>query len=334
MLIVHFILAIVIFFIQNWVGGRSYGVGYIKFSLLDEKDEAHSTNFVIKVFGPVIFLILFAAIFQFLDLQKINQDLIRTIYIYIAIRISMIFIYERQSIVNWVQILFYYSTILLLSQIIYNRFLNSVTDLLPDFSQIKNEVWLIILLYLYEIGNGKTRSQVSTESENTLTKVKGRKKKYIIRKHDQLNKKYGSLIDEIVNSNAELKVVIFSIMIIENFNRPRLLRWLENTWCTISGKEISQGIMQVKSTTPLSSIESIKIQAVYLKEKYLKYTGSGSEHLWSRVIKRHCPDKPFIQQTLFICKAIIDSFPDKSNYRRLMEEIISELFLVDFGDED
>lgn len=55
---IHLFMALALFLIQNWIGSKSYSRGYIKFSLLDDKDEALSFNFVIKVFGPIVYLIL------------------------------------------------------------------------------------------------------------------------------------------------------------------------------------------------------------------------------------------------------------------------------------
>ena len=49
---IHLFMALALFLIQNWIGSKSYSRGYVKFSLLDDKDEALSFNFVIKSFWP------------------------------------------------------------------------------------------------------------------------------------------------------------------------------------------------------------------------------------------------------------------------------------------
>lgn len=55
---IYFGLAFILFLIQNWIGSRSYSKGYVRFSLFDEQDEAISFNYAVKVFGPLVYLIL------------------------------------------------------------------------------------------------------------------------------------------------------------------------------------------------------------------------------------------------------------------------------------
>ncbi len=116
--IIHFVLAIWLFAIQNWIGSRAYSVGYVKFSLLDDKDEALAINFVIKVFGPVVFLILAVAIFQYSNLSTVNSNVINVIYYYIGIRLLLIFLYERFFVVNWIKIITYYLVVIFISRYI------------------------------------------------------------------------------------------------------------------------------------------------------------------------------------------------------------------------
>src|SRR5690606_28548354 len=119
MAIIHLGLAMILFLIQNWIGSRAYSVRYIKFSLLDDKDEALAVNFVIKVFGPVIFLILTVATFQYAKLTEINSGIINVIYYYIAIRLFLIIVYDRLLVVNWFRILIYYSSVLVITNYTY-----------------------------------------------------------------------------------------------------------------------------------------------------------------------------------------------------------------------
>lgn len=55
---IHLFMALALFLIQNWIGSKSYSRGYVKFSLLDDKDEALSFNFVIKVLAQLSILLL------------------------------------------------------------------------------------------------------------------------------------------------------------------------------------------------------------------------------------------------------------------------------------
>ncbi len=333
----HIVLAIILFFVQNWISSRSYSRGYIRFSLLDDRDEALSMNFVLKVFGPVVFLILVAASLQYFNKQFLVDNIINVIYFYLLLRLVLIGLYERITIVNWPRILFHYLVIVIVSSIVYENFIGSLESLLPDLSEIKNEIWLLIILFLYQIGNGINSDQINNplyEPEQAfLPELKNRKRKYIINQYDKLVLKYDSTIKDISNSNESFNLIIYSILIFENFNRPRIVRWVERLWVRVSGKEVTQGIMQVKSTKVLSDIKSIKKGTKYLYKKYRSFKNEEySYNTFRRVIKRHCPDKKYIRQVLFISKAIIDNNKNKKKYKEVYDEIISEFNLYDYFD--
>jgi len=336
-ILIYGFLAVILFFIQNWIGGKSYSRGYVRFSLFDSSDEAFSINFVIKVLGPIIFLIITVAVLQYLKQEHLINGILNVIYIYIAIRIVLIFLYERETIVNWVLIITFYLSIILFSNIVYFKFIKSVSSLLPDFSDIKNEIWLLIIIFLYQIGNGSKEQALSNpyyEPEQAfLPEFKNRKRRYVIKKYNDFKLRYSEEIDKISNSNETFNLIIYSIIIFENFNRPRFIRLLERIWVRISKTEVTQGVMQQNSSKPLSDLESIKIGTQYLYDKYLNLKESGNNYsIYRRIIKRQCPDKKYVRQVLFISKALIDKEIDKTKYSDIFDEIRSEFNLYDIID--
>lgn len=328
----YILLATVLFFLQNWIGSRSYSKGYIKFSLLDDQDEALSFNYVLKVFGPIVFLILVAAMMQYFNCNEYVDGIIEVIYYYIVIRIIVIFLYERWRIVNWYRIVIYYFSIIIVSEIIYNKLIISVNDLLPDFSNIKDELWLLIIVFMYQLGNGfETKYPDSTLSEPTsayLPDLKQRKKRYILRKYDLYKTRYTKILDGITKNNKELNIVLISIIIFENFNRPQIIRWLENLLVITTKKNVTQGVMQVRTNKYITDIVSIRLGAEQL---YNEYKINESEHveynIFRKVIKKQCPDRKYIRQILFIAKCIIDNTDNKSLCGKLYDEIESEFNL-------
>jgi hypothetical protein len=249
----------------------------------------------------------------------------------------MIFIYERAKIVNWARILFYYLSIIIISTIIYNNFIDSVDSLLPDFTQIKNEIWLLIIIFIYELGNGfegKTPKNEIFEATNAyLPEIKSRKKKYILQNFKRLNNEYGKIIDEISSSDSSFRLVIISILIFENFNRPRIIRFLERIWVRFSKAKVTQGIMQIASDKPLSDLDSVRLGTKYLFSKYSEFLKEEAKYyLFRRTIKQHCPDRKYIRQVLFIIKCIIDNSEKKDDYSKIFKEIKSEFELYDYYD--
>lgn len=335
--IIHVGLAILLFIIQNWIGAKAYAKGYIKFSLLDDNDEALSTNYVIKVFGPIVFLILTVAISQYLRLNHYVEGIINVVYYYLGIRIIFIVLYERIFIVNWVRIIFYYFSIIIVSTIINEKFINSVETLMPDFSTIKNEIWLLIIIFIYQVGNGFEEKTPNNELGETtlayLPELKNRKKKYILRKHKEFSNLYQKKISEISNSDSSFNLIVICILIFENFNRPRIIRFIESTWTKITGQKTTQGIMQKPSKVLMSDTQSVIIGSNQLFQKYNEFNKTEYPYkIFSRIIKQQCPDKKYIRQILFIAKAVIDNSDNKEDYKNLFEEIKDEFQLYDYYD--
>lgn len=333
--VVHFLLAISLFLIQNYIGSRSYSKGYIKFSLLDEKDETVSTNFVIKVFGPIIFIILSASLFQYFNLNRFVPNVINVVYYYIFIRIFFIVIYERVLIINWFRTLIHFSAIVLVSNIINDKLIKSVSVLLPDFSTIKNELWLLVIIFLYQVGNGTVEkfsdNNLSEQTKAYLPELKKRKRKYILKKYKDFNKEYEKIIKQISKEDNAFDLLVISILIFENFNRPFILRYIERIYCFLFRKTITQGIMQISSNKVISDTESVKIGTDNLFNVYKEIKSEQNIYNpYRRTIKRHCPDKKYIRQILFIAKAIIDAESDRGKYSEIFEEIKSEFDLYDY----
>lgn len=333
-ILIHFTLAICLFILQNLVGSRSYSKGYIKFSFLDEKDEALSLNYVIKVFGPIIYLILIVALFQYFKVEILNRNIINVIYYYLGIRILLIVLYERVLIVNWVRITFYYTSIVIISTIIYNNFINKIENLLPDFTQLKNEIWLLIVIFIYQLGNGfveKTpNNELGETTEAYLPELKNRKRRYILRHYSELKKKFGKNPIEEISDDKSFQLIVYSILIFENFNRPIFIRFIERIWVKVTGKVTTQGIMQISSDKSISDVESVLVGTRNLFSKYSYFLEEDNYSIYSRTIKQHCPDRKYIRQILFIAKCLIDNSEDKEIYSDIFDEIKDEFCLYDY----
>jgi hypothetical protein len=326
---IYFLLAIVLFYIQNWIGSKSYSRGYIKFSLLDEKDEALSLNFMIKAVGPTVYLIIASALIQYSNIPLNLDKVIWIVYFYLLLRVLVIYLYDRARIVNWPRILIHYLAILVFAIIIQKKFISSIDFLLPDFSEIKNEIWLLIILFLYQVGNSQMGlPEPSTDQERGLAylpELIPRKRKYIQRMYNKLKTRYGELIHPISEGDLEFEIVVYSILIFENFNRPRFIRIIERIWMKLSGKETSLGIMQVKSKDVISDEESIRRGVASLKKEYDELRREDRYGMFGNVIKHHSPDRKYIRQVLFISKAIIDHSFSRDDRKEKFKGIYSQI---------
>lgn len=59
--ILHVGLAIVLFYLINWVGRHSSGLGYMQLTLFVRPDEAPAFNFLLHALSPTVFVIMASA---------------------------------------------------------------------------------------------------------------------------------------------------------------------------------------------------------------------------------------------------------------------------------
>lgn len=74
-------------------------------------------------------------------------------------------------------------------------------------------------------------------------------------------------MDNIIQ-NEKLKCLTYSIMIYEDFNRPTMVRAIENISFGLTKKEHSLGIMQVKTKKFITNKKSVELGAKKILNKY------------------------------------------------------------------
>jgi hypothetical protein len=135
-----------------------------------------------------------------------------------------------------------------ISWLAYDSIIKNKRNVLPDFSTISNELWIIILLFLFQVLNNLTFSSDDTEK---------RKENYLRTRYNTFKRKYGELIRG-VTKNRRLEALGYAIMIYEDFNRPKAARLIENMKFRITKKPMTLGVMQVRSNEIIDDFESVK----------------------------------------------------------------------------
>lgn len=104
-----------------------------------------------------------------------------------------------------------------LSFVIYDKIIKVKKNILPDFTTLSNELWIIILIFIFQVFNNIKLSQAQS--------VK-RKDAYIENRFKNLKRSYGNIIKEIID-NEVVEAICYAILIYETFNRPRVARIFE-----------------------------------------------------------------------------------------------------------
>jgi hypothetical protein len=254
--LVHLILAIVLFFVVNWLGRHSKGFGYTEISLFAKDDENPAFNYLFRVLTPLVFLIIISTICDAFNIQRYKSELYLISIYYLVVRLLYVLLNGRIRLINWKKIILYWFSIIPISYFIYDKIIKN-QNLLPDFNNISNELWFLIIIFLYQLFN---------KYEPSSRGFKKRKNKYILSFYNKYENKYRNIIDELIKNN-KLKSIVYAIIIYEGFNRPKYARLFESIKLLIK-KEATMGIMQIKTKEYINDIKSIKLGIEKIEKYY------------------------------------------------------------------
>jgi intracellular septation protein A len=280
-LVLHISLGVILFFITNWIGRHSYSIGYISMSVFARAETAPAFNLIFRVLSPTVYLIIISTILYSLELNRYVKDIYLVSAYYLLFRLAFNLVTGRGLLINWKQQILYWIFIIGLSYVTYSNLLIQKEIILPDLKDLSNELWVIILIFLYQVANNVRLSSNGTEK---------RKRNYLIRKHKIFEKKFGKLIDAKTDKDL-LKGLFYSILLIENFNRPKIVRWVEYINFFLTRKPHTLGIMQYHTSKKITDYESVelginKILRVYNQEIIEYKEGKREEYYGEYSLKR------------------------------------------------
>lgn len=258
---IQFTFGVILFFLINWIGKHSYSIGYMGISIFVKAEEAPALNFLIRVLTPIVYLIIISSILYYFNLDKYVIDIFFVNIYYIIFRLFFNLITSRGKLLDWYRQALYWSAIIIISYFVYDKIIRIKENILPDFTTIANELWIIILIFIFQITNNIRFSQIGT--------IK-RKDNYLKSRYKHFNKLYGELIKDITKNEA-LESVTYAILIYEDFNRPKIIRIVENLKHTFSNKSHTLGVMQVKSDKLINDKESVILGTNKIVNSCYKY---------------------------------------------------------------
>lgn len=268
--IVHLLFAILLFFIMNWIGRHSMSLGYMQLSVVYREDSAPAFNFVLKIIGPVVYLILCAVLFQTIELNSLVVNCYFIVIYYWAFRLLWNIVFNRLPLTDWIQLIIYWISSIGLAYWIYSN-IEKVETILPDGKGLIDQMWILIIAFLYALLNNLRIG----ESQSIKRKDKYLKSRYV---------KFKTEYDDIIHSyfnNPFYEALTYSIMIFEDFNRPPVIRTIEYVSFFITRKRHTLGVMQITTDRYISDKESVRLAVRKIAEDNNAYlrnqTESGNE---------------------------------------------------------
>ena len=253
---IHFVMAVALFFIANWIGAHSISVGYMQMNVVIKEDSAPAFNFLFKVIAPLVYLILTATLFQQIGLPILINNCYLIVVYYWIFRVFWIVCTGRASLTNWTEQIIHWVCSIGLSVWIYSL-LESVDKILPNPRSLLDQLWILIIIFIYSVLN-----QVQLSRAKTIM----RKEAYLANRYIKFQSKYDNIIKEFFHNDDIYKAITYSIMIYEDFNRPIIVRWIEYINFFIKRNPHTLGIMQVMTTTYINNEESIRLAMQKIKE--------------------------------------------------------------------
>lgn len=257
-IVVQIFLGIILFFIINWIGKHSYSIGYMEISIFVKTEEAPALNFLIRVLTPIVYITIVSALLYYLNFDKFVQNIYLVNIYYIIFRLLFNLITNRGLLLNWPRQFLYWMAIIVISFFTYDKIIKYKMNILPDFTTLSNELWIIILIFIFHITNNIRLSHEASEK---------RKDNYLKNRYNFFYNKYGDLIKSLTN-NEILESIVYAVLIYEDFNRPKIARYIEEIRFRITKKPHTLGVMQVKSDKLISDTESVKLGTLKLITTY------------------------------------------------------------------
>lgn len=304
----HFILALILFFTINWIGKHS--TGYIRMSVLAKADEAPAFNFLYRAFSPVAYITVVSAIAYQTKFDWVVKDIYLVVIYYFVFRLAFNLLTERGMLLNWFTQIAYIVTSVPLSYYVYKTLIIHKEFLFPTTDELGSAIWLAIAAYVY-----KTFNSVKLSDERT----KVRKSNYLHERYKTYKNKYGTIIAEITD-DKEQEALIFAVLIVETFNRPKIYRLIENI-LFFFGFAKTLGVMQVTTSEFITDEESVKLGAKKIVNDFIHAQLKIESHPYSRgewairreVIELYNPDIEYILEVDGLYNEIHKTFYSKNN---------------------
>lgn len=306
-LILHFFNASLLVLIVNWFGSPGIAIGYVGIHLFDDGSGQPAFNFLLKAISPTIFIIIESIIAYRYNQDHLVIDIYTTVYFYFAIRLFLIFFFNREYLVNWPVVFFRYIVGIVVAEWAYKNLIVPRSPITPDISAIGNELWIIIGLFIYKAVNS---------AEFPFLKERGKINAFIKYKYEIFNINFGPIIRSQSN-DLMIEIAIFSILILEDYNRPKFVRSFENLFPNARTK----GIMQLSSDREISDEESISIVISNFNKFVSEFDGDRDDqrHLFQRILGSHNKDWDYILMASEIASTI--AFRIDSRYEKMYRNV-------------
>ena len=237
--------------------------GYVTLSAFLRNDTAPAFNFLFRIIGPVVFVILAASCLYSVGLDIYVTKIWLVIVYYYAGRLIYVLGFNRFRLVNWWREAFLWIASIGLGWLIYDQVIQVRENLLPDTKDLKNQFWILLILFVYSTFNSIRFSQAGT---------KKRKTNYLRDSYCHNKAVHGETISALATDMLS-ESIIYAVLLFEQFNRPPMVRLVERMVFPWGSKSL--GPMQIKSARRITDNESVRLGVLHVMEIYQSAIETG-----------------------------------------------------------
>lgn len=186
---------------------------------------------------------------------------------------------------------FYLLGEVVLGFIINQELINKVNDVFLSGNDLKLIIWVLIILYLYKFFKNTDVKNVTEVDERVISKEK------IVINYAKFKIRFG---EEISLKEANLKLIVYSIMILGDYRRGEFLRKIDNLIFKLSLKPRKLSIMQINSKKFITDYDGIELVCKKIGKISEKCkTGKNSyKEIFKSYDKENCDTLNYIYEEL------------------------------------
>jgi len=281
--------------------------------MFTEREDAVAFNFLFRVCTPVVLIILVAAACYGSGQDHLTRNLHYSIAYYICFRILFNVLRGRTLLLPWRRLVLQWIATLALSFVAYAYLISRKENLFPDLQTLGNEVWLAIIAYLYILADRGFSGDAGAEKRSL---------RYLLARRALFQVRFGGILTTEL-PNERWRRLVMSVLIVEDFNRPRVARALERALHRF-GLAKTLGIMQVSTSCPVSDCESVRLGVQRLQQAYEEAVAANDWRLlhagpyWT-------PDATRAREEANLVHATLVRYNPSGDYARDVESVYDKL---------
>lgn len=308
-----FILAIITHYFIAWVGGHLNTAGgilnwkYAEFTFSSDRDASMTTNILMNIFIPnvvMVFVYAGTTYLKWYDIQPVIWSFVAFYYFYRMLLICVLL--RRKELYNTKYEVLVALSGSILAYLLSTQFLNKAETIFISADELREELWFAIIIVIYGFVKSILDDRVKQDDILTSKNIE----KYIIDKFNKFYAKYSKCISR-EKGDSEKIILLFAIMIYEDYNRGPEKRFVENIKVRL-GFKTSVGIMQVRSDRRLSNEESVKEAYKIISDFVSELDREDWQYGFARnIAMKYNPDEKYADSVAYIYDTLVDSISEK-----------------------